>query len=246
MEVADTDAPRGFKPTSSQPQISFSAHAHRSLPVDSTSKRELLVSKIENGIVIDHIPAGKAFQVLRLLKVEPDARVIIAQNVDSKTMSTEGPNQGRGNLPHKQTDRPHRLPRPRRHPKHHTGLGREGEEADTAPEAGRGYIQVPQSPLPDERSLYSTFKTIFKVEKGERIEETKTQLHILRKHNLLRSRPRAADKGRLHISRGAASSARRRLSVSYSTPSSRAAPSGSHPHPRSPSSLRAGARVPTS
>ena len=50
------------------------------------SKRELLVSKIENGIVIDHIPAGKAFQVLKLLKVEPDARALIALNVDSKSM----------------------------------------------------------------------------------------------------------------------------------------------------------------
>ena len=45
------------------------------------SDRQLLVSKIENGIVIDHIPAGKAFQVLRLLKVDPKARALIAQNV---------------------------------------------------------------------------------------------------------------------------------------------------------------------
>jgi len=41
------------------------------------------VRKIENGIVIDHIPAGKAFLVLRLLKLDPTARVLIALNVDS-------------------------------------------------------------------------------------------------------------------------------------------------------------------
>ena len=49
------------------------------------SDRQLLVSKIENGIVIDHIPAGKAFQVLRLLKVDPKARALIAQNVESRS-----------------------------------------------------------------------------------------------------------------------------------------------------------------
>ncbi len=50
------------------------------------SSRQLLVSKIENGIVIDHIPAGKAFQVLRLLKLDPSARAVIAQNVDSRSL----------------------------------------------------------------------------------------------------------------------------------------------------------------
>ena len=50
------------------------------------SERQLLVSKIENGIVIDHIPAGRAFQVLRLLKLPADARALIAQNVDSKSL----------------------------------------------------------------------------------------------------------------------------------------------------------------
>ncbi len=45
------------------------------------SDRQLLVRKIENGIVIDHIPAGKAFLVLKLLKLDPSARVLIALNV---------------------------------------------------------------------------------------------------------------------------------------------------------------------
>jgi aspartate carbamoyltransferase regulatory subunit len=53
------------------------------------SNKQLLVSKIENGIVIDHIPAGKAFRVLRLLKLPADARALIAQNVDSGSMGSK-------------------------------------------------------------------------------------------------------------------------------------------------------------
>ncbi len=53
------------------------------------SDRQLLVSKIENGVVIDHIPAGKAFLVLRLLKVDPKARALIAQNVESKSQGAK-------------------------------------------------------------------------------------------------------------------------------------------------------------
>jgi aspartate carbamoyltransferase regulatory subunit len=53
------------------------------------SERQLRVSKIENGIVIDHILAGKAFQVLRLLKLPEKARAMLAQNVESKSMGTK-------------------------------------------------------------------------------------------------------------------------------------------------------------
>ena len=53
------------------------------------SEKQLLVSKIENGIVIDHIPAGKAFLVLKMLKVDPKARALIAQNVESKSLGTK-------------------------------------------------------------------------------------------------------------------------------------------------------------
>ncbi len=53
------------------------------------SSKQLLVSKIENGIVIDHIPAGRAFQVLRLLKLPADARALIAQNVVSGSMGNK-------------------------------------------------------------------------------------------------------------------------------------------------------------
>ncbi len=44
---------------------------------------KLFVRKIENGIVIDHIPAGKALLVLKILNLEPDTRTAIAMNVDS-------------------------------------------------------------------------------------------------------------------------------------------------------------------
>lgn len=53
------------------------------------SDRQLLVSKIQNGIVIDHIPAGKAFLVLKMLKHEPTARVLIALNVGSRKLGTK-------------------------------------------------------------------------------------------------------------------------------------------------------------
>ncbi|MFQ5710777.1 MAG: aspartate carbamoyltransferase regulatory subunit [Candidatus Geothermarchaeales archaeon] len=46
-------------------------------------EKGLLVRKIEDGIVIDHIPPGKAFLVLKVLKIDPEARVVIASNVDS-------------------------------------------------------------------------------------------------------------------------------------------------------------------
>ena len=47
------------------------------------AENHLLVRKIENGIVIDHIPPGKAISVLNLLKVDPQTRMVIASNVDS-------------------------------------------------------------------------------------------------------------------------------------------------------------------
>jgi len=53
--------------------------------------KELLVSAIENGTVIDHIPADKTFEVVNLLglqdAVEP---VTIGFNLPSKTMGKKG------------------------------------------------------------------------------------------------------------------------------------------------------------
>ncbi len=49
---------------------------------------ELAVSKIKFGTVIDHINAGKALLVLRILGIRPGSseRVLIAMNVPSKKM----------------------------------------------------------------------------------------------------------------------------------------------------------------
>jgi len=53
------------------------------------SDKELLVRKIKNGVVIDHIPAGKAFLVLHLLNLDPTAKALIAMNVDSGSLDTK-------------------------------------------------------------------------------------------------------------------------------------------------------------
>lgn len=48
----------------------------------------LRVSKIENGTVIDHIPAGNAMKLLRLLSIEDDGENILSliMNVDSRQL----------------------------------------------------------------------------------------------------------------------------------------------------------------
>ncbi|RFA94490.1 aspartate carbamoyltransferase regulatory subunit [Pyrobaculum aerophilum] len=50
--------------------------------------KELLVSKIENGTVIDHIPAGRALTVLRILGIsgKEGLRVALVMNVESKKL----------------------------------------------------------------------------------------------------------------------------------------------------------------
>ncbi|RLG89322.1 MAG: aspartate carbamoyltransferase regulatory subunit [Thermoprotei archaeon] len=50
--------------------------------------KELIVSKIRNGTVIDHIPAGKALTVLRILGITGREGVMVAivMNVDSKKL----------------------------------------------------------------------------------------------------------------------------------------------------------------
>ena len=47
---------------------------------------KLLVSKIREGTVIDHIPAGRALAVLRLIRPPPGARVALVMNVESRRM----------------------------------------------------------------------------------------------------------------------------------------------------------------
>ncbi len=51
-------------------------------------KKELKVSPIENGTVIDHIPAGQALNVLKILGIHPntDAVLSVIMNVRSSKM----------------------------------------------------------------------------------------------------------------------------------------------------------------
>jgi len=57
----------------------------------TTNKNERLVAAIENGTVIDHIPAGKTFQVASLLKLEQlSTPVTIGYNYKSKKLGKKG------------------------------------------------------------------------------------------------------------------------------------------------------------
>ncbi len=54
-------------------------------------KKELTVSAIENGTVIDHIPADKVFQVVKILDLERVSNpVYFGFNVESKKYGTKG------------------------------------------------------------------------------------------------------------------------------------------------------------
>lgn len=54
-------------------------------------KKELQVAAIENGTVIDHIPAEKTYQVARLLDLDHlDAQITIGYNLPSKKIGKKG------------------------------------------------------------------------------------------------------------------------------------------------------------
>jgi len=54
-------------------------------------RTELKVSAIRNGTVIDHIPAGNAFQVVKLLNLDESSRQIyFGTNLDSKKFGKKG------------------------------------------------------------------------------------------------------------------------------------------------------------
>jgi aspartate carbamoyltransferase regulatory subunit len=54
-------------------------------------RKELIVSAIENGTVIDHIPADKVFQVVKILGLDKmDNPVYLGINVESKKYGTKG------------------------------------------------------------------------------------------------------------------------------------------------------------
>ena len=55
------------------------------------SKKERLVAAIENGTVIDHIPADKTYQVAKMLGLtESDKTVTIGNNLISKKVGRKG------------------------------------------------------------------------------------------------------------------------------------------------------------
>jgi aspartate carbamoyltransferase regulatory subunit len=54
-------------------------------------KKEVLVSAIENGTVIDHIPADKTFQVVNLLGLQNEKELVtIGFNLPSKKVGKKG------------------------------------------------------------------------------------------------------------------------------------------------------------
>ena len=54
-------------------------------------RKELIVSAIENGTVIDHIPADKVFEVIRILDFEHSKNsVYFGTNLDSKKYGKKG------------------------------------------------------------------------------------------------------------------------------------------------------------
>ncbi|MBP5798270.1 MAG: aspartate carbamoyltransferase regulatory subunit [Bacteroidales bacterium] len=54
-------------------------------------RKELIVSAIENGTVIDHIPADKVFQVVKILGLDKVTHpVYLGINVESKKFGTKG------------------------------------------------------------------------------------------------------------------------------------------------------------
>lgn len=56
-----------------------------------TARKEFIVSAIENGTVIDHIPPKSVFQVIKILHLEEsDDMVLFGTNLDSKKYGKKG------------------------------------------------------------------------------------------------------------------------------------------------------------
>lgn len=54
-------------------------------------KKELIVTALENGTVIDHIPAAKLFKIVSILELDKiENRVTIGNNLESKMMGLKG------------------------------------------------------------------------------------------------------------------------------------------------------------
>jgi len=136
------------------------------------SNRQLLVSKIENGIVIDHIPAGKAFLVLKLLKLPNDAETLIAQNVESRSLGKKDLLKVEGTyLTSSEIDIIAFVA-----PNSTLNVIQDWEVKEKRvimlPEKIKGVFKCPNLLCPTNKEFASP-QTDFKVEAGNRIEETK-------------------------------------------------------------------------
>lgn len=59
--------------------------------MNSENRKELIVSAIKNGTVIDHIPSAKVFKVLRILNLEiATQQILFGVNLDSKKFGKKG------------------------------------------------------------------------------------------------------------------------------------------------------------
>jgi len=55
------------------------------------TKKELIVSALENGTVIDHIPSKNVFQVIKILHLETyENQILFGINLESKKMGNKG------------------------------------------------------------------------------------------------------------------------------------------------------------
>ena len=136
------------------------------------SGKELLVRKIESGIVIDHIPAGKAFLVLKLLRLDPEAKVLLAMNVDSRKLGRKDFIKIEGRyLTSKEIDLIALVA-----PSATVNIIEDWKVKEKRriepPGEVEGVFQCP-NPLCPTNSPYKPPKTRFRVEAGERAEETR-------------------------------------------------------------------------
>jgi len=59
--------------------------------MNNKPRKELVVSAIENGTVIDHIPAEKVFQVIKILNLDKtESQVLFGTNLESHKYGTKG------------------------------------------------------------------------------------------------------------------------------------------------------------
>ncbi len=55
------------------------------------TRKELIVSALENGTVIDHIPSKNVFQVIKMLNLDSfDNQILFGTNLDSKRYGKKG------------------------------------------------------------------------------------------------------------------------------------------------------------